>query len=60
MDLSMRNIARCRVDITLALASIERAMTARPGPYPDPKCPIDRWQMAHEHILAAKTLLEME
>lgn len=45
--------------VRLAASTLESAMQEKPGPYPDPDCPIHKWQEAHAHLLAARTLLEM-
>lgn len=41
-----------------ALRAIEKAMKVAPGTYPDPECPIHRWQLAHAHLTAALELLK--
>jgi hypothetical protein len=41
-----------------ALVALEKAMKVAPGPYPDPDCPIGKWQHAHEHLSCALELLK--
>jgi hypothetical protein len=48
---------RALISIELAIVHLHDAMKVRPGKYPDPKSPIEKWQMAHEHLLAAQELL---
>lgn len=43
-----------------ALVLLEGAMRFAPGPYPDPHTPIAKWQLAHQHLLAARELLKEE
>lgn len=53
----MKPVTVTRAGIALALQYLEKAMQEKPGNYPDPNCPIAKWQMAHEHLLAAQELL---
>ena len=41
-----------------ALLCLEGAMGFEPGAYPDPGTPIAKWQLAHQHLLAARELLK--
>ena len=54
----MTAIEYTRMHLDLALLNFERAMQAKPGPYPDPGCPIHKWQAAHAHLTAAAELLK--
>lgn len=56
--LLMKKITVVQAGVSLALQYLEEAMQVKPGPYPDPECPIEKWQAAHEHLLAAQLLLE--
>lgn len=46
--------------VAMALAYLERRMQRKPAPYPDPNTPIAKWQLAHQHLLAARELLKEE
>lgn len=51
-------MGRVRMSVETALDFLHFAMEIAPGPYPDPECPIEKWQAAHQHLLAAQKLLE--
>lgn len=53
----MTAIEFTRLHVDLTLMNLERAMQNKPGPYPDPQCPIEKWQAAHAHLTAARELL---
>lgn len=55
-----RMVARTRDHVSAGLVSLQIAMKCKPGTYPDPKTPIEKWQRAHEHLLAAQELLKGE
>lgn len=46
-------------NVDRAIESLEAVMQRRPGPYPDPRSPIEVWQLAHAHLLAARELLRI-
>lgn len=53
----MTAIEYTRLHVDMTLMNLERAMQHKPGPYPDPHCPIEKWQAAHAHLTAARELL---
>jgi len=59
LDRTLRKAAHeaCVFMLGQAVSYLEIAMRYAPGPYPDPECPIEKWQFAHEHLIVARDLL---
>lgn len=57
LSLRIEDVASAHMLACIALARLNRAMSVRPGPYPDPSCPVEKWQAADAHLRAVIELL---